>query len=147
MYFRCLFLSCKGLGMYGCFVLTTFFLSLSKWGYKTTFLKTLYRSFWSQKSDLVYMGKTPKIFKVVVFILRLSLVHKEKRDLDAKGFPLALLDYHYFKRIRRSWPKGLTSFKFHLLTNYHYLQSPLWTKISFAYISILGNARSLSMKT
>lgn len=50
----------------------------------------------------MYMGKTAKNFKVVLFILGLSLVHKENGGLDAKGFPITVLDYHHFKRIRKS---------------------------------------------
>lgn len=37
------------------------------------------------------MGKTAKNFKVVLFILGLSLVHTENGGLDAKRFPITVL--------------------------------------------------------
>jgi len=60
-----------------------------------------YRSFSSQKSDLMYTGNTPKNFKVERFILGLPLVHKDKGGCDAQGLPTAAVDYHHFKRVRR----------------------------------------------
>lgn len=45
------------------------------------------------------MGKTSKHFKAVLFILGLSLVHKENGGLGAKGFLFAVKNYHRFKTI------------------------------------------------
>lgn len=63
-------------------------LSVSKWGCKATFLKMW--SFGSQNSGLKYMGKTLKNFKAVLFILGLSLIHKENGVLAVKGFLIAV---------------------------------------------------------
>lgn len=40
------------------------------------------------------MGKTSKNFEAVLFILGLSLVHKENGGLGAKGFLIAVKNHH-----------------------------------------------------
>lgn len=51
----------------------------------------------------MYMRKTSKIFKAVLFILGLSSVRKENGGLGAKGFLTAVKNYHHSKT---TW-KGL----------------------------------------
>lgn len=40
------------------------------------------------------MGKTSENFEAVLFILGLSLVHKENGGLGAKGFLIAVKNHH-----------------------------------------------------
>lgn len=47
----------------------------------------------------MYMGKTSKNFKAVLFILGLSSIHKENGGLGAKGFLIAVQNYHHSKTI------------------------------------------------
>lgn len=59
-------------------------------------------------------GKDFKNFKAVLFILGLSLVHKENGGLGAKGFLIAVKNYHHSKTTQKGldqkglWPSTST---------------------------------------